>query len=232
MLKSRAGVLETDPAETAFVKIARLVETGVDRELAVDSQWTAAALASTLGLESTNDPLGALDPRERYRAIVAAWRALFASLAATAPLTAVFEDLHWADPTMLEVLDELAERLEGPILFLCTTRLDLLRSRPDWGGQRTFSFLPLDPLTGDESARLVSFLLDVDELSELRRRILERSEGNPFYLEEIVRHLIDEGLLARQGDRWQAGAGIDGGEARRPARRGRREGVLGRRARR
>jgi predicted ATPase len=232
MLKSRAGVLETDPAETAFVKIARLVETGVDRELAVDSQWTAAALASTLGLESTNDPLGALDPRERYRAIVAAWRALFASLAATAPLTAVFEDLHWADPTMLEVLDELAERLEGPILFLCTTRLDLLRSRPDWGGQRTFSFLPLDPLTGDESARLVSFL-------PRRRRAVGASppdpravRGKPVLPREIVRHLIDEGLLAREGDRWQAGAGIDGGEARRPARRGRREGVLGRRARR
>jgi tetratricopeptide (TPR) repeat protein len=203
-------VLETDPAESAFAKITRLVETSVDPELAVDPQRTAAALASTLGLERAGDPLGALDPRERYRAIVAAWRALFASLAATAPLVAVFEDLHWADPTMLEVLDELAERLEGPILFLCTTRPDLLRSRPDWGGgRRTFSFLPLDPLTGDESARLVSFLLDVDELSELRRRILERSEGNPFYLEEIVRHLIDEGLLARDGERWRAGDGLD-----------------------
>jgi len=123
----------------------------------------------------------------------------------------VVEDLHWADPTMLDVLDELAERLEGPILFVCTSRPDLLRSRPEWGGgRRSFSSLPLDPLTSEESARLVAFLLDVGALSDrLRGRILERSEGNPFFLEEILRHLIDEGLLARDGDGWRAGEGIE-----------------------
>ena len=112
---------------------------------------------------------------------------------------------------MLDVLDELAERLDGPILFLCTARSDLLRSRPDWGGgRRSFSALPLDPLSAEDGARLVSLLLDIDALSDgVRRRILERSEGNPFYLEEIVRHLIDEGLLVREDGRWRAGGGID-----------------------
>jgi hypothetical protein len=210
MLKTEAGVLETDPAETAFAKIAGLVATSIDPGLAVDPSRTAAALASTLGLQPAGDPLGRLDPRDRYRELVAAWLALLASLAGSAQVVAVFEDIHWADPTMLDVLDELAERLEGSILILCTTRPDLLRSRPDWGGgRRTFGFLPLDPLSGEESARLVAFLLDIDELSSLRQRILERSEGNPFYLEEIVRHLVDEGLLARNGDRWHARTGIE-----------------------
>ena len=210
MLKAEAVVLDTDPADAAFEKITQLVETSIDRELAGEPSRTAAALASTLGLQPPGDPLGALDPRDRYRELVSAWRALLASLAKSAPTVAVFEDLHWADPTMLDVLDELAERLEGPILFLCTARSDLLRSRPDWGGgRRTFASLPLDPLSGDESARLVELLLDVGALSDLRRRILERSEGNPFYLEEIVRHLIDEELLVRAGDRWRAGEGID-----------------------
>ena len=137
--------------------------------------------------------------------------ALLASAARRAPVVAVVEDLHWADPTMLDVLDELAERLDGPILFLCTARPDLLRSRPDWGGgRRSFGAIPLEPLSSEESARLVSLLLDVEALPDgVRRRILERSEGNPFFLEEIVRHLIDEGSLVRKEGRWVARGAIE-----------------------
>jgi len=81
---------------------------------------------------------------------VNAWRALFASLARRAPVVAVVEDLHWADPAMLDILDELVDRLEGPILFVCTARPDLLRVRPDWGGgRRSFTSLPLDALTAE-----------------------------------------------------------------------------------
>jgi class 3 adenylate cyclase len=211
MLKAEAVVLDTDSADAASAKIAQLVETSIDTELAGEGSRTAAALASTLGLRLPGDHLGSLDPRDLYRELVAAWRALFASAGRHAPVVAVVEDIHWADTTMLDVLDELAERLEGPILFLCTARPDLLRSRPDWGGgRRSFGSLPLDPLSSEESARLVSFLLEVDALSEgVRHRILERSEGNPFFLEEIVRHLIDDGLLVREGDQWRASSGID-----------------------
>ena len=174
-------MLETDGADEASAKIARLVETSVDPALTVDPRRTAAALASTLGLRPLADPLESLDPRELYRELVEAWRALLASFARSFPVVAVVEDLHWADPTMLDVLDELAERLDGPILFLCTARPDLLRSRPDWGGgRRNFSSLPLDPLSDDESARLASLLPGVDELPDrVRRLILERSERQP-----------------------------------------------------
>jgi class 3 adenylate cyclase/DNA-binding SARP family transcriptional activator len=198
MLKAEAGVLETDRADEAAAKISSLVERAVEPDLAGDTSRTASALASTLGLRLPADPLGSLDPRERYRELVGAWRVLLASLAGAAPVVAVVEDVHWADPTMLDVLDELAERLDGSIVFLCTARPDLLRLRPDWGGgRRYFSSLPLDPLTSEESARLVSFLPGVDELpAGVRRLILERSGGNPFFLEEIVRHL-DEQRQAR-----------------------------------
>ena len=211
ILKAEAVVLDTDRADVVLVKIGQLVDAGIDPDLAADRSRTAAALVSTLGLRSHDDPLGALDPRDLYRELLAAWRALLASMARHAPVVAVVEDIHWADPTMLDVLDELAERVDGPILFLCPARPDLLRSRPDWGGgRRSFSSLPLDPLSSEESARLVSFLLDVDELPDgVRKRILERSEGNPFFLEEIVRHLIDDGLLAQENGRWQARAAID-----------------------
>jgi class 3 adenylate cyclase len=211
MLKAEAVVFDTDPADEAAAKIAKLVETSIDPDLVTEPSRTAAALASTVGLRPTGDPLGSLDPREVRRELVAAWRALFASMARSAPVVAVVEDLHWADSTMLDVLDELAERLDGPILFLCTARPDLLRSRSDWGGgRRSFSALPLDPLSAEDSERLVSLLLDIQALSErVRRRMLARSEGNPFFLEEIVRHLIDDALLVRDNGRWRARGGID-----------------------
>jgi class 3 adenylate cyclase/tetratricopeptide (TPR) repeat protein len=210
ILKAEAAVLDTDPTDVAVAKISELVETGIDPELAGERPRTVAALASTLGLQTADDPLGALDPRDLYRERLVAWRALLTSMARFAPVIAVVEDIHWADGTMLDVLDELAERVEGPILFLCPARPDLLRSRPDWGGgRRSFSSLPLDPLSSEESARLVSLLLDVDELPDsVRARILERSEGNPFFLEEIVRHLIDNGLVAQEDGRWRALTGI------------------------
>ncbi len=211
MLKLEAGVLETDRAGEAAAKIDSLVERTVAPDLAAESSRTAAALASTLGLQLPDDPVGSLDPRELYRELVGAWLVLLASLARGGPVVAVVEDTHWADPTMLDVLDELAERLEGPIVFLCTARPDLLRSRPGWGGgRRNFSSLPLDPLSSEDSARLVSSVPGGDELPvDLRRLILERSGGNPFFLEEIVRHLMNDELLFWDGDRWRARSGIE-----------------------
>jgi class 3 adenylate cyclase len=199
MLEARANVFDSDAAESALAKIAGLVDGEVDDDVA--GERTVAALASTLGL---GDDTG--DPRERQRELVDAWRALFASLARRAPVVAVVEDLHWADPRMLDILDELAERVEGPILFVCTSRSDLLRVRPEWGGgRRGFSSLPLDALSTEDSALLVSLLLEIDLLPDATRNaILERSEGNPFFLEEIIRHLIDEGLLVFDEGRWRA----------------------------
>jgi class 3 adenylate cyclase len=209
ILKAEAVVLHTDPAEVVVAKTRHLVD-GLDPELVEDASRTTAALVSTIGLRPDDDPLAALDPRSLYRELLTAWRALLASLARQTPVVVVVEDIHWADPTMLDVLDELAERVDGPILFLCPSRPDLLRSRPDWGGgRRSFASLAVDPLTSAASERLVASLLDVDELpDELRRRILERSEGNPFFLEEIVRHLIDDGLLVQEQGHWHAQPGI------------------------
>ena len=115
--KNLQGTLEFDPdrPEDAWV------ETSIDAELVAQTSLTAAALASTVGLQTPGDPLGPLDPRDRYRELVAAWRALLASIGRCTPVVVVVEDLHWADPTMLDVLDELAERLDGPILFLCSS---------------------------------------------------------------------------------------------------------------
>ena len=201
ILKGEALMLENDPHEVAVQKIASLVEEAVPDAIAPDRSAIIAALASTIGFQPAQ-----ADPREAYRALLAAWRALLAGLAATQPLLIVVEDLHWADATMLDVLDDLAEHVEGSVLFLCTARPDLMRTRPGWGGgKRNYSSLPLDPLDAEEGAQLVSLLLDVEQLpSTVRSLILERAEGNPFFIEEIVRRLIDEGLIGFEDGHWRA----------------------------
>jgi class 3 adenylate cyclase/tetratricopeptide (TPR) repeat protein len=201
VLKGETLVLENDPHDVVVGKITALVEEAVPAEIAPDRSAIVAALASTIGFEPAQ-----ADPRGAYRELLSAWRALLAGLAAARPLVVVVEDLHWADATMLEVLDDLAAHVEGPVLFLCTARSDLLRTRPDWGGgKRNYSALPLDPLRPEEGAQLVSLLLDVEELPpEVKTRILERAEGNPFFIEEIVRRLIDEGLITFESGRWRA----------------------------
>src|SRR4029077_13457970 len=114
------------------------------------------------------------------------------------------------DPALLDLLEDLADRVEGPALFLCPSRPDLTAPRPGWGGgRRNASTGAIDPLTADDAERLIRLLLTVDDLPpSVHARILERAEGNPFYLEEIIHGLIDGGFLFREAERWRAGAGI------------------------
>ena len=113
----------------------------------------------------------------------AAWRSFFTALAASGPLITVVEDIHWADPVLLDLLEELAERVDGPAMFLCPSRPDLGARRPGWGGgRRNASSVALDLLSSEQAERW-SAALTVDDLPvTVRARILEQAEGNPFYL--------------------------------------------------
>jgi class 3 adenylate cyclase/tetratricopeptide (TPR) repeat protein len=206
ILKQQAGVLDTDAPDVALKKIEELAKTSIPPDLTSDHQRAAAALASTIGLEPANGSHAPLEPSQVYAELLAAWRTLFTALSLERPLIAVIEDIHWADPTMLEVLEDLSDNVQGPVLFVSNARPDLLRSRPDWGGgRRNYTALPLDPLNEEQSALLISLLLDIEELPDrLKARILERAEGNPFFLEEIIRRLIDEGALVHREERWVA----------------------------
>jgi hypothetical protein len=164
-----------------------------------------------MGLEDPEVSFANADPREVRDELHAAWRSFFTALARTDPIIVVIEDIHWADPVLLDLLDELAEHVEGPVVFLCPARPDLTAKRPSWGGgRRNMSSFALDPLSSDEAERLVRLLLTVDDLPiSIHGKILARAEGNPFYLEEIVRRLIDGGFLFREDDRWRATSGIE-----------------------
>jgi class 3 adenylate cyclase len=103
MLEAEAVVHDSDPVDEVAARIAALVATAVDPDLGHDPARTAAALAFTLGLRLPDDPLASLDPRDLFRELVTAWRALLASLGRRGPVVVVVEDLHWADPTMLDI---------------------------------------------------------------------------------------------------------------------------------
>jgi ABC-type oligopeptide transport system substrate-binding subunit/class 3 adenylate cyclase len=130
------------------------------------------------------------------------------------PLVIVCEDLHWADPTSIDLLEQLLALTDRvPLLFVCIFRPE--RKQGCWrikeAAARLYSHrhtdLWLDPLSAAESKVLVGNLLRVEGLPyELRERILSHAEGNPFYVEEIIRSLMDSGAIVRDEatGRWQA----------------------------
>ena len=104
-----------------------------------------------------------------------------------APAVIVVEDLQWADAALLELLEDVAAHAEGPLLLLTTARPELTTRRPTWGGgRRSFTGLGVEPLDAADSARLARLLLG-DASDRDREAIVARAEGNPFFLEEIVR---------------------------------------------
>ena len=126
---------------------------------------------------------GAALPEETSWAV----RRLFEALARKRPLIAVFEDLHWAEPTLLELLEYVAESSSGfPILLLCSARPELLEHRPGWAAQPNPRLLDLEPLPTAEACELAA-LLGAEQLRKpALARIVERAEGNPLFLEQLV----------------------------------------------
>jgi class 3 adenylate cyclase len=208
ILKSVAGVLDTDPPAESLAKIRRAGTSLLTTAFAPDPARATDALAYTVGVEDPSLPFAEMEPRQVQAEARAAWRAFFSAL--TQPVVVVIEDIHWADPAMLELLEELADRLYSGVLFVCPARPELTQRRPDWGGgKRTFSSIALEPLSDTQADDLVTHLLAVDELPyAVRERILERAGGNPFFLEEIIRQLIDVGVIVRSGQRWRAAEGV------------------------
>ncbi len=140
--------------------------------------------------------------------IMRAWRVLLQALASQQPLIIIIDDLQWADEALLDLLEYLTDRISDvPTLFLCPARPDLFERRRDWGGgRRNFTTIALEALSKEDSSELVDALLNSDELpGVLRYTILNQAEGNPFFVEEIVRMLIDQGVLCYENGSWCVG---------------------------
>jgi class 3 adenylate cyclase len=210
ILKSHAEVLDTDSSDEVLGKIEISCDAVLESDPSIDATRTCRAIAYTVGLEFSSAPMRDLEPRQVRAEMHLAWRSFFSALALQGPVIVVIEDIHWADPALLDLLEEMADKVLGPVLFVCPARPELTDRRPGWGGgRRNHSDIALEPLSPEESDHLVRLLLTVADLpSSVHDQILERAEGNPFFLEEIVRHLIDGGRIFREADRWRATATI------------------------
>jgi class 3 adenylate cyclase len=184
IVKAEAGILESDSAEVASAKLDAAVSPDEP-----ERQWLLQRLAPLVGVEAAS-------PAERQE-LFTAWRRFLEGLAISRPSVLVFEDLHWADEALLAFLEYLAEWSQGvPLLVLCTARPELYERRPGWGaGQRNSHTINLSPLSDQETAELVSYLISTTGLShELEQEVLERAGGNPLFAEEFVRLLADRGF--------------------------------------
>ena len=153
-----------------------------------DARVLEAALRSLLGL-------GERSPVESTWAI----RRLLETVSARGPVIAVFDDLHWASPALLDLVEDAARWTRGPVLLLCAARLDLLDSRRSWGGgmQRAITSM-VGPLEADESRALADALVGSNRLET--NRLVATAEGNPFFLEQLAAEAHE------LGDEWDPSA--------------------------
>jgi class 3 adenylate cyclase/tetratricopeptide (TPR) repeat protein len=182
MVKAHAGILETDVEEEAKQKLAGVVGEVVE---AADAKWVEGHLRPLVGPAEESQAGG-----DRQAEAFAAWRRFFEALAERNPLILVFEDLHWADDSLLDFIDHLVDWAAGvPLLVVCTARPELLARRSGWGGGKpNAATISLSPLSAEETARLVHALLERAVLpAEVQATLIERAGGNPLYAEEFAR---------------------------------------------
>jgi class 3 adenylate cyclase/tetratricopeptide (TPR) repeat protein len=185
-----ANLSEADSPDAARDKLATLV--GQDGEAAT----IAARVGQAIGLTG-----GESAPDEMRWAI----RALLERLATERPVVFVIDDLQWAEPTFLELVEHVADLArDAPILLACMARPELLDDRPGWGGGKlNATSILLEPLNAEECGKLVANLLADDAVDPtVRTRIAEAAEGHPLYAEEITGLMVDEGRLVLKEGRW------------------------------
>jgi class 3 adenylate cyclase len=198
VLREEFELLDTDTPEASWDKLragveALMVEAG---EPAAATR-NAAMLAVPLGIEPPKDvrPGDAEDPERMREALFSAARAVIEAMANRRPLVLAFDDIHWADEGMLDLIDHLAHWVRAPLLLVCLARDELLEGRPAWGGgRRNATTISLEPLTAGETRELVAALMPGSgaETGEVVPQVAERSGGNPLFAEEMVNRLIEE----------------------------------------
>jgi len=181
-----AAIDRHDPPEVARGKIATLV----------DDRSVIDRVVAAVGLSDAPFPL-----EELY------WgaRKLLEAIAADRPLVAVIEDLHWAEPALLDMLTNVAQTSTGsPIVVVGTARPELEERHPDWPEVEDVVQIRLEPLEGEAVDRLVEHMLGGALPAEVLAKIASAAEGNPLFVEQLVAMFVDEGALHREGDGWVA----------------------------
>jgi predicted ATPase len=181
-----AGIFDTDSIPIATRKLEDAVAGLVDE----GAEEVAFHLAILIGL--THDEVA------DRRTLFFAARRVVEALAQEKPLVLVFEDIHWAESGLLDLIQTLASLLQNvPVLLLTLARPDLIDSSPGWGsGLRSYTALALEPLSADAAEELALRLLGAEKLSASAARLAETSEGNPLFIEELAASVTEHATSA------------------------------------
>jgi class 3 adenylate cyclase/tetratricopeptide (TPR) repeat protein len=190
MVRMRAGITEAEDPGSAREKLRLCIEAYVPD--AEERRWVEPRLAQLLALEG--------HATQERADLFSAWRLFFERLADKQPTILLFEDMQWADTSLLEFIEYLLEWSRNHALYVVTlARPELVDRHPTWGAaKRNFTSIFLEPLPSVAMERLLDGLVP-GLPDELREQILDRAEGVPLYAVETVRMLLDRGLLERAG---------------------------------
>jgi class 3 adenylate cyclase/tetratricopeptide (TPR) repeat protein len=197
--------IDSDNPDAAQIKLKRAVESEFGNKFADTYPYLARLLEVQLE-QPMQERVKFLSSEALQGRILQAFRDYIRARTNRRPLVLVWEDMHWADPSSLEVFESLVSlTIETPLLLICIARpdenlaTDLLKRIGDSPGA-SYQSIELQPLTREQSRSLIEQLLKIDN-HRMRDLILDRAEGNPFFLEEIIRSLLDAGVLVQEGDR-------------------------------
>jgi class 3 adenylate cyclase len=210
IIREDAGISLEDDRETAVGKLhQRLASLPLPPE---QVRPVERRLAVVLGVEAADAAIPEVPAARVTGELAWAIRRHIESLASEKPVMVVVDDLQWADPAILELIQHVTQRSTAvPVLWVCVARPEFLETHPQWGaGRSNTSLTTLNPLNSAETSTLISRLLEVEDIPPaLHQQLLERSEGNPLFCEEFLRMLIDEGRLLHVEQRWRAEAGAE-----------------------
>ncbi|MDQ3662581.1 MAG: AAA family ATPase [Actinomycetota bacterium] len=194
IVRDAADLRNESGSDEAIGKIASLFDRHGEKEGRVISQLLAQACGMCEVTTSSEESAWAV-------------RRLFEMLARKGPLVVVIDDLQWAEPTLLDLIEYVADWTQNaPLLLLCMSRPELLDQRPSWaGGKLNATSILLEPLTPTETESLIENLLDGGlQDPEAKALIAASADGNPLFAEEMTAMLLEEGLLERMSDGWVA----------------------------
>jgi predicted ATPase/class 3 adenylate cyclase len=185
VIRQAADITDDDELDSARDKLFRLGP--------AELHDVMAPVAAAIGLSNATFPV-----QETFWGV----RRLAEVLAHDRPLVVIIDDIHWAEPTFLDLLRYVATEATAPLVLVCSSRPELLETHADWAEETDrIHSVTLVPLSEDESARVVENLLGTDAFDErIRTRIIESAEGNPLFVEQMLSMLIDDGILSRNDE--------------------------------
>ncbi|TMD59517.1 MAG: hypothetical protein E6I87_09130 [Chloroflexi bacterium] len=202
ILRAECGIEPTDDHAAALAKLERAVGEVFDSP--AEARLIATRLAAIAGLVQAEDSAPDVPLAQLRDELRASFCQFLERRAKREPLALLFEDLHWAEPPLVRVIERLAEAGASPFFVVCLARPDFREVFPSFGATAADVLsLTLEPLEAVQTGRLVRELLGLADVPEpLRTAVIARADGNPLYVEEFLRMLIDGGRIAQRDGGW------------------------------